>query len=75
MVYGRRKGDWRMEGPAYQGRPIAYFSPNITPQDARNLATFRAWEEVLAHLEERHNDPSVAIFPCGALQIAERALT
>jgi nickel-dependent lactate racemase len=74
MVYGRRGGDWRMEGPAYQGRPIAYFSPHITPQDARNLDTFRAWEKVIAYLEERHDNPSVAVFPCGALQIAAPAL-
>ncbi|MGC9349026.1 MAG: lactate racemase domain-containing protein [Anaerolineae bacterium] len=74
MVYGRREGDWRLAGPDYQGRPIAYFSPHITPQDARNLDTFRAWEEVVAYLGKRHDCPKVAVFPCGALQIAANAL-
>ena len=70
MIYGRRDGDWRSDQPAFNGRPIVHFSPHVTPQDARNAATFRTWDQVIAYLEARYQHPSVAVFPCGALQIA-----
>jgi nickel-dependent lactate racemase len=74
MVYGRRTGEWRGNQPTWVGRPIVYYSPNVTAQDARNEATFQVWAQVVDYLAERYRDPSVAVFPCGALQIAAESL-
>ncbi len=70
MVYGRSSDDWRNNPPTYEGRPIVYFSPHITAQDARNAATFQSWDAVISFLAQRHSCPSVAVFPCAAIQIA-----
>ena len=70
MIYGRSEGDWRSSPPTYGGHPIVYLSPHITPQDARCVHTFRSWEALRDFLASRYTDPNVAIFPCGASQIA-----
>lgn len=70
MVYRRDTGDWRSSQPTYEGHPIVYLSPHITPQDARCVHTYGSWEALRDYLASRYTDPDVAIFPCGPIQIA-----
>lgn len=70
MIYHHANEGWRDHPPAYNGQPLIHFSPNLTPQDARNPLAFRQWEDVMQCLSERYDNPSVAVFPCGALQLA-----
>lgn len=57
-------------------RELVIFSPNIHPKDltpaTREAATLcRTWEEVLTVLRARHGAGTrVAVFPCGAIQLA-----
>jgi lactate racemase len=74
MTYSRRNGSWREHPPEHQGNPILYVSPHITPQDARSTLTFRRWEDASRYLDERYKDPTFAVFPCGALQVAEESV-
>ncbi len=74
MIYGRSNGHWRENPPTYQGRPLLYVSPHITPQDARSTLTFGDWEGARRYLDERYRDPTFAVFPCGALQVAEESV-
>ena len=65
MVYARGEADWRNSSS-----PMVYFSPNVTPQDARSPLLFRVWDDLVDYLADRHINPSVAVFPCGSNQVA-----
>jgi nickel-dependent lactate racemase len=71
MIYHHANEDWREHPPLYNGQPLIHFSPNVTPQDARNPFAFQQWEDVIAYVNERYDHPDVAVFPCGALQLAK----
>lgn len=68
----RRLGrDPRPNAPRYEGHEIVYFSPNLTPADTRSSSLFRRWEDLIGYLQARFGSkPSVAVFPCAAMQLA-----
>ena len=71
MVYGRSEVDWRSSQPTYRGQhPIVYLSPHVTRQDARCVHTYSSWGALQDFLASRYTSPNVAVFPCGANQIA-----
>ncbi|MCD6284674.1 MAG: DUF2088 domain-containing protein [Anaerolineae bacterium] len=71
MIYGRREGDWRSSQPMYKEQhPIVYLSPHVTRQDARCVHTYSSWGTLQDFLASRYTSPNVAVFPCGANQIA-----
>jgi hypothetical protein len=61
----------------FRGTPLVYYAPGITPADARCNAVYREWDALIAHLQERHSDQdqaTVAVFPCGAIQLAAESV-
>lgn len=58
--------------PRFGEAEVIYFSPGVTAADVRWASLFRRWENLIAHLETRFAGrvPSVAVFPCGAMQLA-----
>jgi len=80
MRYGPRQGReaGRENAPRMGGRRVVYFSPGVTRADAGTDALFRRWEDLIAHLEGSYGlqantaPPSVAVFPCGAIQLARQ---
>jgi nickel-dependent lactate racemase len=71
MIYSHTDEDWRDHPRTFDDQPLVYFSPTLTVQDARHPFTFQRWEDVIAYVSERHDHPDVAVFPCGALQLAK----
>ena len=70
MIYGRRSIEWQNDPLLWRGRQIIHFSPNITPKDARNPLTYNTWQKVITYLKTKYRNPSVAIFPCGSIQLS-----
>ena len=66
----REQGD---RGTRSAASSPVYFSPNLSPADARSDALFRRWEDLIACLEARHGPgASAAVFPCASIQLASR---
>jgi nickel-dependent lactate racemase len=74
MIYGRRSLKWREDPWLWKGRRIIHFSPNISPRDARNALTYGKWSEVISYLEREYTNPTVAVFPCGSIQLSRDSL-
>ena len=76
---GMRYDMWRRRkegrGRAMWGAPVISFAPGLTAADARREPIFRRWEEVMKHLLGRYGDQAtVAVFPCGSIQLARESV-
>jgi nickel-dependent lactate racemase len=75
---GMRLGRDRNMAADFASRELLIFSPGINRHDlppATRAATTlcRTWDEVIVALRDRHGPGTrAAVFPCGALQLAER---
>ncbi len=68
----REEESWRGRRLTRYGATLIYFSPNLTPADARHDAVFQTWSDLIQYLHRMHGSrASVAVFPCGSMQIAE----
>jgi nickel-dependent lactate racemase len=76
MMYDRASGHpGDRQDRSFRGTPLVYYAPDITPADARCNAVYREWDALIAHLQERHGDrATVAVFPCGAIQLAAESV-
>jgi hypothetical protein len=51
---------------------VLIFSPGLSAAEARQNSAVRRWDQIVEQLLERHGDQAtVAVFPCGPLQLAE----
>ncbi len=67
----RGREDGQRPPSPMRGAQVIYFSPALTVADARGAILFRRWEDVIEHLATQYGDGStVAVFPCGSIQVA-----
>lgn len=72
----REEESWRGRRLIRYGAALVYFSPNLTPADARHDAVFQRWPDLIQYLHRLHGSrASVAVFPCGSMQIAAASNT
>jgi hypothetical protein len=68
----REEESWRGRRLTRYGATLIYFSPNLTPADARHEAVFQRWPDLVQYLHRLHGSrASVAVFPCASMQFAE----
>ena len=72
-VQRQRNGEQR-----YQIMPdqsLILYSPWVSKGDAHGIVLYRKWDSLLAHLRRQHGDrATVAVFPCGSIQVARESV-
>ena len=57
-----------------QGASVVMFAPWIPPVYAPGAVLLRRWDDLVDYLQDKHGDrATVAVFPCGSIQIATNA--
>ncbi len=73
MRYDPLQGDrpMRLALPGVRDVSLVYFSPALSPADVRGASLFRDWGELVRDLQHKYGErASVALFPCGSIQLA-----
>ena len=75
MRYGPQGQGAAPRAPGSGEGELLFFAPGVSRADTCYAAHFKAWDEVVAHLQARFQGrpqpPTVAVFPCAAAQLAE----
>ena len=57
------------------GKSLILYSPWVSKGDARGIVLFRQWDSLVDHLRRQHGDrATVAVFPCGSIQVARESV-
>ena len=61
--------------PASQQPSTIYFSPTLSTTDTRGELVFRRWDDLVQYLRQRYDErATVAVFPCGSIQLAREGV-
>ena len=67
-----RKRDNRAKTRTLGDASLLLFSPGLSQVEARKTSAVRSWDQIVGQLLERHSgQATVAVFPCGPIQLAE----